>query len=119
MKDTIVMNEQLAEDRKSILENVLPALRRKIEWIIDWQKQELSCSLLGRWDLGHEIDEVYRDHDMNGGRVFGRKAKSTIATFLREDPSVVNMAHSLYRTYPDRKVLVDITEMVMVDGMTH
>jgi hypothetical protein len=118
-RNVISLNEGAKGARQSALETANPALRAKLSWIIDWQRSEISRSILGRWELGQEIDEVWLDLKKNSGKRFGRDSKATIALFMREDPSIVNMAHKLYRAYQQRTELVDITEMTMQDGITH
>lgn len=112
------ISEGVIEERKQARETATPALQAKLDWIVGWQKNESSRGILGRWDLGSEIDEIWRDLKKNAGRVFGKTAKRTIALFMKEDPSVVNVAHRLFKTYERRKDLEEVTEMTMQDGVT-
>lgn len=109
----------VCEARKHVLDQANDALKAKLGWIIDWQRTETSRGILGRWDLGEEIDEIYEDARKNSGRIYGPGAKSAIALFLQEDPSIVNVAHKIYKTFPTRVDLVRLTECTMKDGVTH
>jgi hypothetical protein len=113
----MTMLEETKDIRTQAREKANEALQAKIGWIVKWQASEVSRSILGRWDLGEEIDEVLQDK-ARGGRIFGKGAMSTIAMFMSEDPSVISMAHKLYKAYPDYKRLVEITEMRMQDEVT-
>lgn len=117
-RSVISIGEGVKDAREQALEEANPALRSKIDWIMDWQKRQGAASILGRWDLGEEIDEIWKDLK-RGGHVYGRNSKRVIALFMKEDPSIVNMAHKLYTTFPDHKRLVEITEMRMQDGKTY
>lgn len=110
------IGENVREKRQRTLDKANEALRSKLGWILDWQSTEMSRGILGRWDLGEEIEEVVRDRDH---RIYGHTAQADIATFLSEDPSLISVAKQIYHAYPDRKKLVEITEMRMQDGVTH
>jgi hypothetical protein len=114
----IAIGEAVVDARKEALEKANDALKVKLDWLANWQRTEASRGIMGRWDLGEEIDEIWADLRQNAGRTFGKAAKKTVALFMKEDPSIVNMAHKLYLLYPDRKRLVEMTEMVMQDGVT-
>ena len=117
-EEILSYNEGVAELRQAALGKANSELRSKIDWIVDWQHHEASRGILGRWELGQEIDEVWTDLESNQGRRYGKASKSTIALFMREDPSIVNMAHKLYVTYPEKKRLLEICEMTMQDQIT-
>jgi hypothetical protein len=117
-RTTIKLSEGVKDAREQALEQANEALRGKIGWIMEWQQRQGAASILGRWELGQEIDEIWRDQKQ-GGKIYGRSSKRVIALFMQEDPSIVNMAHKLYTTYRDYKRLKEITEMRMQDGVTY
>lgn len=118
-QEILRVNDSVIEARDEAFNKANPALREKIDWVIDWQKTEAARGIMGRWELGKEIDEIIVDETENQGRRFGAKSKSTIALFMSEDPSVIVMAHKVFCTWPDRKKLAEITEMTMMDQRTH
>jgi hypothetical protein len=108
---------ELREKQQDLMADANPALKAKVHWVVNWCKQETKNSLLSRWELGEQINEVFRDHSENGCKRYGSKAFQTIAAFSGEAEGSLRICAKLAKSYV-RGQIVDISEMIMADGVT-
>lgn len=107
---------KIIEKQKELLDAANPALRNKIDWVISWYKKDSRNSLMSRWDLGVQINEVLEDNK-SGSKKYGPKAINTISIFAGEAESSLYVCANLAATY-SKVQMEEISEMVMADDIT-
>lgn len=107
---------ELRERQQDLMDEATPALREKVQWVVDWCKRDTKNSLVSRWELGDQINEVFNDHS-RGAKRFGNKPFQTIAAFSGEAEGSLRVCAKLAKLYTRGQIL-DISEMVMADGTT-
>jgi len=111
-----VSGAKLSGERERIYRSACPSLREKLDWVIEWIKDEARHSLMRRYDLGLVIKEIFDDQKA-GGSIYGKKALAKISRFTGEDPQLSRLAMRLVTCFT-REQLEELSRTVMSDRVT-
>jgi hypothetical protein len=75
------------------------AFREKLKYFETWLRNEVDHALRGRYELGQQALELYKDERDNGGKAYGRHAIDRICTLLRWDDGVIRTALRFVQTF--------------------
>lgn len=106
----------MCDTRQEILESMNKPLRVKADWIIAWCKEDARSSLVSRWELGGQINELL-DDEKTGGKVYGANSVTKLSKLIGDDPSVLRQAANLQKAYSKREI-EDVADMTLLDGIT-
>lgn len=103
--------------REELLAEANQALRDKVDWVINWYKNDTKNSLLSRWQLGAQVAEIIQDQRESGCRTYGTRAFQTIALFSGEAEGSLRVCARMAHCYNEREI-IKLSELTMADGLT-
>jgi hypothetical protein len=113
-----VVVEGKVEQHKAMIEKMPPALREKLDVLLDWLKDDREYTLVSRWELGNELLTIEEAEETGDTKRFGKKALTKLSKFVDDDPSMLRVVTKFARCWT-RKEVEHFSSALMSDGVTH
>lgn len=107
-----------AEEREALIEKMPPALREKLDFMLEWLADDRRHTLVNRWELGRELRDIVDAESSSNSKRFGIAALKKLEKFIDDDPSILHVAERIAR-YWTRSEIAAMAETPMADGVSY